>query len=380
MVGHLLNNPNYYIKKRLAAKYNARFDRINEFNYFFEFRKTGGSINRYFNKEDRGDIFFSEERSSLLAAEYSIDGLRKKALFLDHEFENVGSLVLERYIKYLSSNTSDRKGKVPFLVMGIINVTPDSFSDGGKYFESDKAVDHALKLLKEGADIIDIGGESSRPGAVPVSEKSELERVIPVIEKIKGKNQSAKISIDTTKSNVARKAVEAGAEIINDISGGIFDPEMISVAAAKKVPLVIMHIKGEPETMQKSPFYEDVVSEIYDYFWERIETVNNAGLRNLIIDPGIGFGKRVKDNFEILNRLDEFRGLGFPILAGLSRKSFIGKSLNLDVEKRDNATLCAEVYAAMNGADIIRTHNVKNAVEAKQIISLIENPEAAENV
>ena len=377
MVCHLINNPNNHIKKRLAAKYKTGFEAINEFNYFLEFRKVGGLEKQYSKPKTGNEIFYSEENSSIFAAGYCIKDLRAALQNFKIDYEIAGSQVLDRFEKYSAEKSSNRNS---FRIMGILNVTPDSFSDGGKYYKLDNALDHALGLLKDGADIIDIGGESTRPGADPVSESTELGRVIPVIEKIKEKNSGAIISIDTTKSNVARKALEAGAEIINDISGGVFDTEMLHLAAEKKVPMVLMHIKGDPKSMQKSPFYEDVIAEIYDYFSERVAAAKEAGVKDLIIDPGIGFGKRVIDNFEIINRLREFKGLGLPILAGLSRKSFIGKSLNLDMGQRDDATISAEVYAALNGADIIRTHNVQKAFEAKTILSLIENPEAAVNV
>lgn len=264
-------------------------------------------------------------------------------------------------------------------VMGILNVTPDSFSDGGKYDGVDSAVAHAARMLEEGADIIDVGGESTRPGAERVPEDEELKRVIPVIEKIIMNNPEAVISIDTTKSKVATEALELGAKIINDISALSFDESMTEVAASYNVPVILMHIKGTPQTMQQRPFYEDVISEIYEYLQERITFAKKGGIKNLLVDPGIGFGKSVSDNYEIIRRLSEFKGLGFPILAGLSRKSFLGKSLNLGVGERDDVTAVAEAVAINNGARFIRTHNVKKAVQTREFSKYYEHPDLLNN-
>jgi dihydropteroate synthase len=265
-------------------------------------------------------------------------------------------------------------------VMGIVNVTPDSFSDGGKYFETDAAVKHALELLDNGADIIDVGGESTRPGAEEVFEEEELKRVLPVIENILTKKKDTVISIDTRKSIIAEKAVEAGAKIINDISGATYDERIMDVAKSNNAGLILMHIKGIPENMQDAPFYEDVVSEVYDFLHQRAVLAKKKGIKNVFIDPGIGFGKRVFDNYELLKRLNEFKGIGCPIVAGLSRKSFLGKALNLKTNEREDATLIAETIAIKNGAKIIRTHDVKNTILARDIIKFVENPEEIVNV
>jgi len=255
--------------------------------------------------------------------------------------------------------------------MGILNVTPDSFSDGGKYFSQETAFQHALKLYDEGADIIDVGGESTRPGAELVSDQVELDRVIPVIEKILKENKEIVLSIDTTKSSVAEEAILAGARIINDVSAGAFDQKMYDVAARNDVPFVIMHIKGNPQNMQNSPFYSDLTAEICDYFKQKIELAKISNVNKIILDPGIGFGKRVNDNYEIISKLENFKLFNFPILIGLSKKSFIGKSLNLDINERENATIIAEAISVIKGASIIRTHNVINAVELKSIYSFL---------
>jgi len=258
-------------------------------------------------------------------------------------------------------------------IMGIVNVTPDSFSDGGNYFDSEKASKHAFKLINEGADIIDIGGESTRPLAEPVNVDEELNRVIPVIKKIVQHYPDSIISVDTTKSIVAEEALKIGAQLINDVSGGTFDENMYNIVSQYDVPFVIMHIKGNPSNMQDAPYYDDVVEEICTFFSNQIEQAQQKGVRKIIVDPGIGFGKSVEDNFTLLNNLNKFSELGYPILLGLSKKSFLGKSLNLEITQRENATIVSETIGALNGASIIRTHNVENAVQMKKIIEFVNN-------
>lgn len=257
------------------------------------------------------------------------------------------------------------------VIMGILNVTPDSFSDAGKYFDKKAAAEYAIEMFDNGADIVDVGGESTRPGSEPIPEEEELKRVIPVIEEILKKKPEALISVDTSKSNVARKACKAGVKIINDISGLIFDQEIAFVANEYSASLIVMHIKGIPKTMQVSPLYDDLIYEIYEFLYKQTETAKSKGVKNIIVDPGIGFGKRIEDNFEILRRLSDFKSLGYPILIGLSRKSFLGKILDLDVAERDTATVVAETIAIRNGAKIIRTHNVVNALRTKKLLNYI---------
>lgn len=262
------------------------------------------------------------------------------------------------------------------LVMGILNVTPDSFSDGGRYFKHEDAFTHAMEMINDGADIIDIGGESTRPGSESVSEAEEIRRVIPMIEKILEHAPETIISVDTTKKIVALEALKRGAKIINDISGLTFEPGIAEVVKRFNASLVLMHIKGTPKDMQNDPSYEDVASEVYDFLSQRISFAAKAGVKNLIIDPGIGFGKRVSDNYELLKRLDEFKGLGCPILIGVSRKGFLGRTIGGTIAaERDTASVVTEALAAKNGARIIRTHNVKNAVQAKKILKCLSNPE-----
>jgi len=257
-------------------------------------------------------------------------------------------------------------------LMGILNVTPDSFSDGGMFFAPDKAISHGIELASQGADIIDIGGESTRPGAKPLPRDEELRRVIPVIEGLLAK-VDAPISIDTYKSFIAEKAIEAGAQMINDISGLHFDPKMADVAAKYDVPIVLMHIKGTPEVMQLDVHYDCLLTEIMEYLEESIEIAEGAGVDagQIIIDPGIGFGKTVEDNLRIIRHLAELKSLGKPIMLGVSRKSFIGKILDAEVDQRTEGTLASISAAIMNGADILRVHEVGPARKAAQIMDAI---------
>ncbi|MCP5062033.1 MAG: dihydropteroate synthase [Ignavibacteriae bacterium] len=268
---------------------------------------------------------------------------------------------------------------VPF-IMGIVNATPDSFSDGGKFLHVSSAVEHSLKLIEDGADIIDVGGESSRPGAKPISIDVELKRVIPIIKEVIEKAPNTIISIDTTKSEVAEAALKVGAQIVNDISGGVLDEQMFNVVAKYKVPIIIMHMQGKPETMQDAPNYKNVVEEVSKYFEDRIRIAKEHNIKKIIIDPGIGFGKRVFENYELLKNINYFKSLNYPILVGLSKKSFLGKALNLNVGERENATAIAESFAIQNGANIIRTHNVKNVSQIKSINSFLNNPQLLKNV
>ncbi len=258
------------------------------------------------------------------------------------------------------------------LLMGILNVTPDSFSDGGLYLEKDKAIAHGLRMVEEGADILDIGGESSRPGSKPVGVDEELQRVIPVIEGL-ATQVDIPISIDTTKSIVAEEAVKAGAQMINDISGLHFDPSLAEVAAKEDVPLILMHIRGTPETMQKDVHYRSLFSEMLQYLKESIQTAESLGVDpgQIIIDPGIGFGKTAEDNLLIIKNLSELRILGKPILLGTSRKSFLGKILNADATERLEGTLSSIAIGIMNGAHIIRCHDVLQATKAIAVADAI---------
>ncbi len=304
-------------------------------------------------------------------------GLKNLASELEQLLERV--IVAPKYRLVCKSRTLDLSSRTH--IMGILNVTPDSFSDGGKFLDKDQAIAHALKMVADGADIIDVGAESTRPGAEPVGLEEEMSRVIPVIETLR-KKSDVPISIDTYKSQVAEAALNAGADIINDISGMRFDAKMKKIAAKYQAPVVLMHIKGEPRNMQKNPLYKDLITEIYQYLSESIELAESAGLprEKIIIDPGIGFGKRLGDNYEILRRLAEFRSLGCPILVGTSRKSFIGNVLNLPPEQRLEGTAAAVALSIANGADIIRVHDVKEMKRVCVIGDLISGKKAVSSL
>jgi dihydropteroate synthase len=242
--------------------------------------------------------------------------------------------------------------------MGIVNVTPDSFSDGGRHATRKRAVAHAIRLVAEGAALLDVGGESSRPGAEPVGVDEELRRVIPVIERLAESHPSVPISVDTCKPAVAEAALEAGASIVNDITG-LADPAMRAVVARAGAPVVVMHMKGTPRTMQRRPVYKDVVGEVTAFFEERIRQAAVDGVTRLILDPGIGFGKSVAHNLILLNRLDRFVALGYPVLVGASRKTFIGAvGGGVGPDEREPGTVAVTALAVAKGASIIRVHDV----------------------
>lgn len=258
--------------------------------------------------------------------------------------------------------------------MGILNVTPDSFSDGGRYFDKASAIRRAYEMVEEGADIIDVGGESTRPGSEPVPLQEEIDRTIPVIEEI-SKKIKVPVSIDTYKAEVARRALDAGASIVNDISGLRFDPEMPKVVSQYKVPVVIMHIKGMPKDMQANPIYEALIPEITDYFRESIRLAVESGITEdkIIIDPGIGFGKTFDHNLEIIKNLREFTLLEKPLLVGVSRKAFIGKILgDAPVSERLEGSEAAAAISILNGANIIRVHDVKEMKKVALVADAIK--------
>ncbi|GJQ32920.1 MAG: dihydropteroate synthase [Ignavibacteriaceae bacterium] len=250
---------------------------------------------------------------------------------------------------------------------GILNVTPDSFSDGGRFGSVAEAVTHALEMIRSGIDIIDVGGESTRPGAAPVSAEDEIGRTIPVIKGILEEVPGAVISIDTYKSSVAEAALNAGAKIVNDISGGSFDTGMWDVVAEKKVPYILMHTSGTPAEMQQKTGYINVVDDVLEWLLKRAEAAKKAGVAEVIIDPGIGFGKTPDQNLQLISSISKFRGRGYQVLIGLSRKSFLGKALGYDLKERDLPGSYFEFFCAMNGADIIRTHNTGNALIYRRI-------------
>ncbi len=257
-------------------------------------------------------------------------------------------------------------------IMGILNVTPDSFSDGGKYIDIKSAVSTAIQMEKDGADIIDIGGESTRPGAEAVDLETELNRVIPVIKEIKLQT-NIPISIDTYKSKVAEAALDNGANLVNDISGLTFDSQMVNTIKKYKASACLMHIKGNPRNMQKNPIYENIIDEILSFLRTSVELAESVGIdrQRLLIDPGIGFGKKWEDNFIILKYLEEFKSLLIPLLVGPSRKSFIGNLLDLPVGERLEGSLASVSVAVMNGADFVRVHDIKSTYRTIKVIDKI---------
>ncbi len=304
--------------------------------------------------------------SPVLAADQRIPSL------LSQRFDSL----LDNYLR--SDYKIDCRGKVLDLggrthIMGILNATPDSFSDGGRYVDEEKALAHAHEMVAAGADIIDIGGESTRPGAASLTEDEELRRILPLIERLSAQ-LAVPISVDTYKSSVAKKAIEAGAGIVNDISGLRFSPDMADVVAGSGAAVVIMHIKGTPRDMQQNPIYDDVVGEIISYLEDGIGIAVKAGVdrEKTLIDPGIGFGKTLEHNLLILNRLDEFRALGRPIVLGTSRKKFIGTVLNVPVpEQRVDGTAATVALGIERGACVVRVHDVARMAQVARMTDAI---------
>jgi dihydropteroate synthase len=258
------------------------------------------------------------------------------------------------------------------LVMGILNVTPDSFSDGGRFADPNAAVEHGSRLIDDGADIVDVGGESTRPGSEPVSAEEELGRVRPVIEGLVQRHPAHPISIDTRKAEVAGAALEAGATIVNDVSGAR-DPAMFDTVREHNASMVLMHMQGDPRTMQEAPSYEDVVAEVKEYLRERVEAAEFAGVdaERIVVDPGIGFGKALEHNLELLRRIDELLEVGRPVLVGPSRKRFIGVILDLPEDERVEGTEGAVAWAVARGVHAVRVHDVKQIVRAVRVIDAI---------
>lgn len=258
------------------------------------------------------------------------------------------------------------------VLMGVLNVTPDSFSDGNIFFETNRAIERGLEMAARGAGIIDVGGESTRPGAEPVPEEEELRRIIPVISALRNKTD-ALVSVDTYKASVASAALDAGAHIVNDISGLGFDGNMAGLVAERAVPVILMHIKGEPRDMQENPEYSDVVGEVRTYFESRVEYALSCGVHRdqIIIDPGIGFGKKLEHNIALIRAAQEFKSMGYPLLYGVSRKSFIGNILDLPVEDRLEGTIAANLFLAGQGVEILRVHDVREVGRALRVFTAL---------
>lgn len=257
-------------------------------------------------------------------------------------------------------------------VMGIVNVTPDSFSDGGKFNTTEKAIEHALQLVEEGAEILDIGGESTRPGATPVPLDEELKRVIPVIEGLR--DVGVPLSIDTYKPQVMQAAITAGADIVNDVCA-LREPQALEIVATSQAGVCLMHMQGRPQTMQVDPQYDDVVSEVRDFLKDRLDAAVQAGIdrSRIVLDPGFGFGKRTAHNLTLLDHLNDIQALGLPLLIGLSRKSVLGQVVGSSVDERIHASIAASVVSVMKGANIVRVHDVKPTIDALKIVQAVMN-------
>ncbi len=378
MIAQIVNIKNVEVLRRYLTKYQINPQTVHNYSYVFELRKLSkeyleiagslllNKISFILIKDDLIDVIY-------LGNSFDHNEITNKSnvpncLFLEIEkainnFNNFEEITKTKLHSYGLNNLNCNN-------MGIINITPDSFSDGGECLTIETAYNKCINLLKTGADILDIGGESSRPGSLQISCDEEEQRVLPLVKKIIENNPEVLISIDTTKSVVAKKSLQLGAKIINDISCFSFDDQMISVLEEYKPVVVIMHMLGSPETMQISPCYNDVVNEIYDFFIEKIRKLEKLNIKKIFLDPGIGFGKRVSDNLEILNRLSDFKSLGYPLFIGLSRKSFLGKLTESEVNSREIETIVMETISVLNGAAVIRTHNTENV---SKMLTLINN-------
>jgi dihydropteroate synthase len=258
--------------------------------------------------------------------------------------------------------------------MGILNATPDSFSDGGKYLDHSRAMDRIHLMLKNGAKIIDVGGESTRPGAEPVSVEEEIDRVIPLLEQAIPVFKNATFSIDTTKYEVAKRALEAGVQIVNDVSGLQKEPRLADLCAEFDAAYILMHSQGDPQKMQKNPEYNDVVEDVTVFFEQKIKEAKKRGVHQIVLDPGIGFGKTLEHNLRLIAHLDKFKKFGFPILVGASRKSMIGKILeDRTTEKRITGTIALHYHALMKGANVVRVHDVKEASDSIRIFNAVQS-------
>lgn len=375
MISQAINLSNDKVFKTLKEKYNFAVE-LNKGLFGIEVRHIP---NELFDSADReknikpdniycvgNDLFITGSFGEIIKSINSNllnDELKAKVLSSIKNYEKNHS------IKYQIGN---REFDFKFAyMMGILNLTPDSFSDGGLFRDKDNTLKYAINMIEEGADIIDVGGESTRPGSDPVTETEELNRVIPVIKEILKINPDAILSIDTTKAVVAREALSNGVLIVNDISGGTFDPEMFNIVEEFNAVIILMHIKGKPKMMQVSPTYSNVVSEVYDFLAIQSSKALANKIDKIIIDPGIGFGKLLEHNLTLIERLEDFKSLAYPILIGLSRKSFIGNILNLPVDERDEATNALNSFALSRGARMIRSHNVKQAVQSCKLFNEI---------
>ena len=381
MIIQIINLSLQEVFNKYSVKYRIRPEVYNHELLALELRDISFGMTPEFMRVflNRNEMFykFEEHRNSTidLCIEGSIATFKKLSRKLlsegDNEIGNKINQVINNYEDY--SNQVYHIGEKEFhfdkpYIMGILNVTPDSFSDGGRHFDMDNAINYGLQLLDDGADILDIGGESSRPGAERVSDEEELSRILPVIKKILTVKSDAVISVDTTKPIVAEETLKAGAKIINDISGLTLNPGLLNIVKMYNASIIIMHMQGTPRNMQVNPEYNNLIPEIYDFLFNQAKMAEKAGVNNIFVDPGIGFGKTIDHNFEIIKRLKDFKSLGYPLVIGNSRKSFLGKTLNLEPEERDSASAFVNAVSIRNGAKIIRTHNVKYGVQTIKLL------------
>lgn len=380
MIAQIININSEFVFEKYNKKYKIFKDLKNKGYFGIEIRNANpdlaGELHQHILKNETFSYFFKTQNG----IDLFILGTFEKILELisgvkSNVTENLGHQIanlIHNYLTYNEIKVLNQSNKSS-LIMGILNITPDSFSDGGKYFKKEDALIHIEEMISEGADIIDIGAESTRPFSESITEEEEIERLLPVLDSL-DKFSNVIFSIDTTKSAVAEEALKRGVKIVNDISGLTRDLRMIDIVSKYNATCVIMHSKGNPKEMQINPVYEDVVNEIYEFLYFQVKKLKEKGIDKIIIDPGIGFGKSLSHNFEIINRLEEFKGIGCPILIGLSRKSLIGKSLNLEIEYRDVPTAILETISLSKGAKIVRTHNVQNAFYERKLFEFVNNP------
>ncbi len=340
-----------------------------------EFLSAGGEV-----AVPWGSLELSEKKSEIMmmGTKNQFDRVKKKLREQPFDLHILADEIEDTIDNYLNP-TKSIFGKENCQIMGILNVTPDSFFDGGNYSDKNKAIERGIQLAEEGADVIDIGGESTRPGSERISAEKELENILPVIEEL-APLIDVPISVDTYKPKVAEEAINSGAEMINDVFGLRTD-EMAETIAKLDVPIAIMHMQGTPKNMQDNPEYDDVVSDICSYFHERIKYALDSGVKreNIILDPGIGFGKKLEHNLEILNRLDEFTSLGCPLLLGASRKSFLGQILEKEAEERLYGSLAVAAKAVKKGVSILRVHDVKETLDVVKTIEAVEKTHVWDN-
>lgn len=369
----LINTSEQLLSYNINLKLEKIF-RLGSYLFILEdFEKSSSLINQL--KEKNYQAFLFDNKIYLLLFSLVQLELLLKENFLSNydEIYRELNLFLKKYIHSEEFNYSFKGKRLPEKsIMGILNLTDDSFYDGGKYINLNAAIKKIDEYIELGIDIIDLGAESTRPGSEPIDAETEISRILPVLKYLQDKDVI--VSVDTYKSSVADECLKNGADIINDISGFDFDKQMPAVIKKYNAGIVLMHIKGTPKNMQDNPFYDDVVSEVYSELQRKVEIAEKTGINNIFIDPGIGFGKTLKNNYELLNKIEIFKFIGYPILIGTSRKSLIGKLLNQKPEERLIGSIVTNIFSYMNSASVFRVHDVKEFIEAKKIIDCCIEP------